>query len=68
LGDLSETWRQLFEAYADRFFVGVDFFSSIHLRRARTAGEFYRAILMQLIPATARKIGYENAERAYGLG
>ncbi len=36
---VDETWRQLFEAYPDRFFVGVDFFSSGHLRAARERRE-----------------------------
>jgi len=42
--------------------------SSSALRYAREAGEFYRTILGQLTPATARKIGYQNAEKLYGLG
>lgn len=66
-GGIDESWRQLFEAYPDRFLVGVDFFAASHLRAAREAGEFYRTILTQLIPATARKIAYENAERVHGL-
>jgi predicted TIM-barrel fold metal-dependent hydrolase len=65
---IDETWRQLFETYPDRFLVGVDFLSSSHLRDAREAGEFYRTILGQLTPATARKIGYQNAQRLYDLG
>lgn len=65
---IDETWRQLFEAYPDRFLVGVDFLLSNHLRYAREAGEFYRAILGQLTPVTARKIGYQNAQKLYGLG
>lgn len=66
-GVLDETWRQLFEAYPDRFLVGVDFFTRDHLVRARETGEFYRNLLGQLTPPTARKLGYENAERLYGL-
>jgi hypothetical protein len=64
---VDETWQQLFETYPDRFLVGVDFFASSHLRLAREAGEFYRTILAQLTPATARKLGHENAQRVYGL-
>lgn len=64
---LDDTWRQLFEAHPDRFLAGIDFFARAHLSQAREAGEFYRAILTQLTPATARKIGYETAERLYGL-
>jgi Tat protein secretion system quality control protein TatD with DNase activity len=64
---INENWRQLFEAYPHRFLVGVDFLSSNHLFYAREAGEFYRTILGHLMPATARKIGYQNAQRLYGL-
>lgn len=64
---IDEAWRELFEAHPDRFYVGVDFFSSEHLRGAREAGEFYRTILTQLTPAAARRIGYQNAQEAYRL-
>jgi hypothetical protein len=67
-GGIDETWRQLFEAYPDRFFLGVDFLTQGMLSRARGVGEYYRTILTQLTPATARKIAYENAVKAYGLG
>lgn len=67
LGVIDEAWRQLFETYPDRFLVGVDFLLAEHLAAAREAGEFYRAILTQLTPTTARMIGYENAQRVYGL-
>lgn len=66
-GRIDESWRQLFEIYPDRFLAGVDFFSSVHLRAAKEAGEFYRDLLAQLMLATARKIAYENAERVHGL-
>jgi hypothetical protein len=45
---------------------GVDFLAARHLRLAREIGE-YRGLLTQLTPATARGIGYENAQRLYGL-
>lgn len=64
---IDETWSQLFETYPERFLAGVDFFSSVHLRAAKEAGEFYRDLLAQLTPATARKIAHENAERVHGL-
>jgi hypothetical protein len=38
------------------------------LSRAREIGEYYRRILTRLTPATARKIGDENAIKAFGLG
>ena len=68
LGGIDETWQQLFEAYPDRFFLGVDFLTHGMLSRAREIGEYYRRILTRLTPATARKIGYENAIKAFGLG
>ena len=68
LGGIDETWRQLFEAYPDRFFLGVDFLTAGMLARAREVGDYYRTILTQLTPSTARKVGYENAVKAYDLG
>jgi len=67
VGALEESWRALLEGYPDRVLVGVDFFSTVHLARARDAGEYLRGILSQLTPATARKLAFENAERLYGL-
>lgn len=66
-GALADSWRALVEGYPDRLLVGVDFFSSLHLARAREAGEYLRGILAQLTPGTARKLALENAERLYGL-
>jgi hypothetical protein len=34
---------------------------------AREVGEYYRGLLAQLTPPAARKIGYENAQRLFGL-
>ena len=64
---LREDWRELFESYPDRFFVGFDFpgvgpTHGTRLETARESVEFIRAILMQLTPDTARKIAYENAQ------
>jgi predicted TIM-barrel fold metal-dependent hydrolase len=63
---LREEWRQLFESYPDRFFVGFDFpgvgeFHGTRLETARESTEFIRGILTQLTPDTVRKIAYENA-------
>jgi len=70
---LREEWRQLFESYPDRFFVGFDFpgvgeFHGTRLETARESTEFIRAILTQLTPDTARKIAYENARRMLAKG
>jgi hypothetical protein len=64
---LREEWRQLFESFPDRFLVGFDFpgVGPTHgtpLSMARESTEFIRTILSQLIPDTARKVAYENAE------
>lgn len=67
-GGLAESWRQLFEVYPDRFMVAFDFFTPDQLRLAQESGEFFREMLTQLTPATARKISHENAERTFGLG
>lgn len=66
-GVLDDSWRTLMEAYSDRLLFGVDFFSRLHLARARDAGEYVRGILVQLPPAAARKIAFENAERLYAV-
>ena len=55
------------ERHPDRLLVGIDFFSALHLARAREAGEYWRGILAQLTPGTARKLAFENAERLYNL-
>jgi predicted TIM-barrel fold metal-dependent hydrolase len=70
---LREDWRQLFESYPDRFFVGFDFpgvgySHGTRLETARESTEFIRAILMQLTPSTARKIAYENAQAMLAKG
>jgi predicted TIM-barrel fold metal-dependent hydrolase len=71
-GVVDRSWRELLEAYPDRFLVGFDFgtgFSgavmSTPLSAARQVGEFYQTVLGQLTPSTALKIAYENAERLY---
>ena len=68
LRGIDEGWRQLFEAYPDRILFGVDFLAARHLALAREIGDYYRGLLTRLTPATARKIGYENAQRLFRLG
>jgi hypothetical protein len=63
---LREEWRQLFESYPDRFFLGFDFPGTgpnhgTPLETAAHSVEFFRTILMQLNLSTARKIAYQNA-------
>lgn len=67
---ISGNWGDLFESHPDRFLVGFDFGTldiSTPFNAAQEAGEFFRTMLMQLTPGTARKIAYENAERLYKL-
>jgi predicted TIM-barrel fold metal-dependent hydrolase len=71
-GVIDRTWRELLEAYPDRFLVAFDFgtgfggaIQSTPLSAAREVGEFFQSVLAQLTPSTARKIAYENAERLY---
>ena len=66
-GGLDAAWRDLFEAFPERFYFGVDFLFAKHLRAAAAIGEYARAIFTQLSPATARKLAYENAVRSYRL-
>lgn len=71
-GVIDRSWRELLEAYPDRFLLGFDFgtgfggtVQSTSLSAAREVGEFFQIVLTQLTPSTARKIAYENAERLY---
>jgi hypothetical protein len=63
---LREDWRRLFESHPERFFLGFDFPGTgpnhgTPFTMAADSAEFFRTILMQLNPSTARKIAYENA-------
>jgi hypothetical protein len=71
-GVIDPGWRQLLEAYPDRFLVAFDFgtgfggaIQSTPLSAARQVGDFFQTVLAQLSPSTARKVAYENAERLY---
>lgn len=66
-GGLDAAWRDLFEAFPERFYFGVDFLLAEHLRSAAAIGEYARAIFAQLSSSTARKLAYENSVRAYRL-
>jgi hypothetical protein len=68
MGRVKEDWRQLFEAFPDRFYYGVDFLTRRQLSLAQAIGESARALFTQLSPPAARKIAYQNAIRTYRLG
>ncbi len=72
LGVIDRSWRELLEAYPDRFLVGFDFgtgfggvVQSTPLSAAREVGQFFQSVLSQLTRSTARKVAYENAEKLY---
>ena len=66
-GSLNEDWRQLFEAFPDRFYFGVDFLTKSQLGYAKRIGQDARAVFSQLTPTTARKIAFENTIQSYRL-
>jgi Amidohydrolase len=60
-GRLKESWRDLLEAFPDRFVVGTDLGGPSPGGYGSMIG-FWRRILQQLSPQTAAKIAYRNAE------
>lgn len=62
---LKDEWKSLFEDYPDRFLFGSDVGgrNADRLPLLPDVVKYYRAVLGQLQPETARKIGCENAER-----
>jgi predicted TIM-barrel fold metal-dependent hydrolase len=66
-GTLLPAWRELLEAFPDRFVIGTDLsFPSPATYSAHMA--MWRRILQQLSPETAAKLAVGNAERLVGLG
>jgi hypothetical protein len=64
-GALQPEWGALLAEYPDRFVIGFDLFAVGHYRLGYlqdTVG-YYRALLGRLDPATAERIGHDNAER-----
>lgn len=67
-GRLKQEWRKVIEEFPDRFMVGSDeFVGSPGARRMPKSFAQTWAILAQLPPALARKVGRENAVRVYKL-
>lgn len=64
-GALLADWAALLERHADRFLVGLDLFAPTHYRTEYVArlADYNRALLGQLEPTVAARIGYANAER-----
>jgi predicted TIM-barrel fold metal-dependent hydrolase len=62
-GNLDGRWKELFESYPDRFFFGIDVFLEEHLTAVENEAQYWRKVLGQLRPETARKIGCSNIEK-----
>jgi len=64
-GRINRKMRALFEAFPDRFIIGTDIAHPFQYSRYGDMIDAFRRLLSQLKPETARKIGYENAERLF---
>jgi len=67
-GRLLPDMKALFEEFPDRFFVGTDTAHARAYRGYEIRATRWRIFFEQLTPDTARKIGYENAERLFRRG
>ena len=67
-GSINPPMRELFEAFPERFTIGTDIAHPPQYRPYFYGDTMlaFRLLLSQLAPDTARKIGYENAERLFG--
>lgn len=59
-------WKQLIEAFPDRFSTGIDDVNNWK-EYDETAAMIRKGLLAQLTPATARAVAYENASRWIGM-
>lgn len=64
-GTINRRMRDLFETFPDRFMIGTDIAHPFQYRLHEDMIMAFRQLLSQLRPETARKIGYENAERLF---
>jgi predicted TIM-barrel fold metal-dependent hydrolase len=65
-GTINPSMRDLFEQFPDRFMIGTDIAHPFAYSRYNDVIIAFRRLLSQLSPETARKIGYDNAERLFG--
>lgn len=65
-GTINPSTRDLFEQFPDRFMIGTDIAHPVAYSRYNDVIIAFRRLLSQLSPETARKIGYDNAERLFG--
>ncbi|MBP1738367.1 MAG: hypothetical protein H6Q48_660 [Deltaproteobacteria bacterium] len=64
-GKVVPEMKALFEAFPDRFVIGTDVAHTPMLIHYEYRIAIFRVMLAQLAAPTARKIGYENAERLF---
>jgi predicted TIM-barrel fold metal-dependent hydrolase len=64
-GKIVPEMKALFEAFPDRFVIGTDVAHTPMLIHYEYRIAIFRVMLAQLAAHTARKIGYENAERLF---
>jgi predicted TIM-barrel fold metal-dependent hydrolase len=64
-GKIVPEMKALFEAFPGRFVIGTDVAHTPMLKYYEYRIAVFRVMLAQLTPDTARKIGYENAERLF---
>jgi predicted TIM-barrel fold metal-dependent hydrolase len=67
-GQLAAAWRELILAYPDRFLIGSDTWINERWDRYGALMDGYRIWLGGLPPEVARRIGWENGARLFGLG
>lgn len=78
-GTIKADWKALFEEYPDRFMFGSDVGGAADSmssagdnepprhKQLKEVVQYYRSVLGQLNPATAEKIGWQNAEHLFGV-
>lgn len=67
-GQLATAWRELMLAYPDRFLVGSDTWINERWDRYEALMDGYRIWLGGLPSEVARRIGWDNGARLFGLG
>ncbi len=66
-GKLSQQWRTLFNAHADRFLLGSDCWVTERWAQYDELMTYYRKWLAELPREVAEKIAYKNSERIFAI-
>jgi len=66
-GKLTDTWRELFGTFPERFMVGMDSYIPARWVMLDRYAEDARAWLRQLPEPVARRIAYVNAQQLFGI-